>query len=101
MARIAIVQVITGQAMLNTFGFMVRMDEAQRNASVEDASGDTFDAVLCAIQAAWAYANRDRRFGIPARTHPVVRTEGWSVDPLLLAGRVGGTRSEALKIKAR
>ena len=43
-----------------------------RRAMLEDASGDTLDAVLCAVQAADATAKP--RYGLPARVHPV---EGW------------------------
>ena len=91
-ARTAIVRGVVGQEMIDMFGFTVQMDEAQQQASIEDASGDTLDAVLCAIQAAWAYGNRNRGFGIPARNHPVVRAEGWIVDPHLVAGRATGAK---------
>lgn len=50
---------------------------------VADASGDRLDAVLCAIQAAWAYTQRKRGYGIPGSRHPAIRSEGWIVDPLL------------------
>ena len=41
---------------------------------VEDGSGDTLDAVICAVQAAWAAAQP--RYGLPVR---VPRAEGWIV----------------------
>lgn len=45
-----------------------------------DASGDTLDAVLCALQAAWAWQRRDAGFGLPQDMDPI---EGWiaSVPP--------------------
>jgi hypothetical protein len=89
-ARTAIAQGVTGQAMLGIFGLTVRLDDTLAQASIDDASGDTLDAVLCAIQAAWAYQNRTRGFGIPTRNHPVVRAEGWITDPHLIAGRATG-----------
>ena len=47
---------------------------AQRDALVEDASGDRLDAVLCLVQAAWASARPDH--GLPAAIDPL---EGWIV----------------------
>ncbi|HJY75527.1 MAG TPA: DUF429 domain-containing protein [Burkholderiales bacterium] len=41
---------------------------------VADGSGDTLDAVICAVQAAWAAAQP--RYGLPVR---VPRAEGWIV----------------------
>ncbi len=32
---------------------------------IEDASGDSLDAFLCAWQAAWAWTKQDQSFGIP------------------------------------
>ena len=43
-----------------------------------DGSGDLLDAVLCAVQAAWA--SLEPRFGLPRRVH---RCEGWIVSALL------------------
>jgi len=41
-----------------------------------DASGDALDAVLCAVQAAWAWKRRASNYGLPAKIDPV---EGWIV----------------------
>jgi hypothetical protein len=46
----------------------------------EDPSGDDLDAVLCAVQAAWAWHLRDQRYGAPAN---IDRLEGWICDPAL------------------
>lgn len=43
---------------------------------IEDASGDALDAVLCALQAAWAYQRREQNFGLPPNIDPL---EGWIV----------------------
>jgi Protein of unknown function (DUF429) len=43
---------------------------------VMDASGDTLDAVLCALQAAWAWQRREQNFGLPLNIDP---HEGWIV----------------------
>ena len=43
---------------------------------IDDASGDALDAVLCALQAAWAYQRREPNFGLPPNIDPL---EGWIV----------------------
>ncbi|MGH8765783.1 MAG: DUF429 domain-containing protein, partial [Burkholderiales bacterium] len=43
---------------------------------IDDASGDSLDAVICAVQAAWGWQRRRRNFGLPARIHAC---EGWIV----------------------
>lgn len=52
----------------------LRLSAAQREALVDDASGDSLDAVLCLVQAAWAAGRAD--FGLPPG---VDRLEGWIV----------------------
>jgi Protein of unknown function (DUF429) len=42
----------------------------------DDASGDDLDAVLCLVQAGWAWLRRDANYGLPALIDPV---EGWIV----------------------
>jgi len=57
----------------------LHLSHAQRDAVVADASGDTLDAVLCLVQAAWAqqqYVQGDSRYGLPSSIDPL---EGWIV----------------------
>lgn len=54
----------------------VEFAEGLRQPCLEDASGDTLDAVLCAVAAAWGWRRRDRNFGLPADVDPL---EGWIV----------------------
>ena len=69
-ARIAIVDALCeGRTRLQ---LALRLDETQRNALIDDASGDALDAVLCLLQAAWASLRADR--GVPAAVDPL---EGW------------------------
>jgi hypothetical protein len=49
----------------------------------EDPRGDHLDALLCAIQAAWAWWCREKGYGAPASVDPL---EGWIADPNLLPG---------------
>ena len=45
---------------------------------VTDPTGDRLDALLCAVQAAWAWRNGPPNFGLPK---PICSTEGWIADP--------------------
>lgn len=53
-------------------GLRLKLTHAQREALVDDASGDRLDAALCLLQAGWASTQPDG--GLPAHTDPV---EGW------------------------
>lgn len=48
-------------------------------ALAEDPTGDHLDALLCAIQAAWAWSKRDHQYGMPDGTDSL---EGWIADPM-------------------
>ena len=57
----------------------LKLSHAQRDALVDDASGDSLDAVLCLLQAAWAqqrHAEGDELYGLPPGLDPL---EGWIV----------------------
>jgi len=55
-------------------GLRLKLTHAQREALVDDASGDRLDAALCLVQAAWA--STQPRYGLP----PAIDTlEGWIV----------------------
>ena len=75
MARQDLVQALElGRTRL---GLRLRLTAAQHDALVADASGDTLDAVLCMVQAAWAahrHAQGDPLYGLPADLDPL---EGW------------------------
>ena len=55
-------------------GLRLKLTAAQRDALAADGSGDSIDAVLCLLQAAWAQQQPD--WGLPAG---VDRLEGWIV----------------------
>ena len=58
-------------------GLRLRLSHAQRDALVDDASGDRLDAVLCLLQAAWAHGQP--RHGLPAEWDTL---EGWITSSL-------------------
>lgn len=57
-------------------GLRLKLTHAQRDALAEDASGDSLDAVLCLVQAAWAARHGAPRYGLPEDLDPL---EGWIV----------------------
>jgi hypothetical protein len=75
-ARKQLLQVLElGQTRL---GLRLKLTHAQHDTLVDDASGDSLDAVLCMVQAAWAQAQHaagDAYYGLPA-CDPL---EGWIV----------------------
>ena len=68
-----------GQApLLQAAGLRLRLTHAQRDELADDASGDSLDAVLCLLKAAWALQRRragDVHWGLPD-FDPL---EGWIV----------------------
>ena len=54
----------------------LKLTNAQRDTLIEDASGDSLDAVLCLVQAAWAARQGAPRYGLPQSFDPL---EGWIV----------------------
>ncbi len=65
-----------GQTRLNV---RLKLSHAQRDLLAADASGDSLDAVLCMLQAAWAqqrFAAGDARYGLPVEMDAL---EGWIV----------------------
>jgi hypothetical protein len=57
-------------------GLRLKVSHAQRDALIDDASGDSLDAVLCLMQAAWAAGQGAPRYGLPPGMDPL---EGWIV----------------------
>lgn len=54
----------------------LKLTHAQRDAIIDDASGDSLDAVLCLLQAAWARGQGAPCYGLPATMDAL---EGWIV----------------------
>jgi hypothetical protein len=60
-------------------GLRLKLTHAQRDRLVDDATGDSLDAVLCLVQAAWAqqqHLDGMPRYGLPEAVDPL---EGWIV----------------------
>jgi hypothetical protein len=57
----------------------IKLSHAQQGTLVDDASGDSLDAVLCMLQAAWAKGQHDAgkaRYGLPKKVDAL---EGWII----------------------
>ena len=57
-------------------GLRLVLNQAQRELLRDDASGDSLDAVLCLVQAAWGWRQGWPWFGLPPTLDPL---EGWIV----------------------
>ena len=57
-------------------GLRLKVSHAQRDTLVDDASGDSLDAVLCLLQAAWAAGQGAPHYGLPPGMDTL---EGWTV----------------------
>lgn len=57
-------------------GLRLKLTHAQSDALAADASGDSLDAVLCLVQAAWAARHGAPRYGLPEDLDPL---EGWII----------------------
>ena len=57
-------------------GIRLQAREAILKRALEDGSGDTIDALICAVQAAWGWQRRRSNYGLPADAPP---GEGWIV----------------------
>ncbi len=55
-------------------GLRVELPAPLARTAVEDASGDTLDAIVCALQAALAALQAGQGWGLPAEVDPI---EGW------------------------
>ena len=81
-ARSDIVRTITSadpaQSMVENYGFSAALTDTQKQQCIDDPTGDVVDSVLCAIQAGWAYTQRQDNFGVPDNCD---LREGWIPDP--------------------
>jgi hypothetical protein len=76
----------SGTQLYEKYGLsLAKIDQSEELRLIDDSSGDRLDALLCAIQAAWAFLHRDENYGIPHDNAKIVdiELEGWIVDPLL------------------
>jgi Protein of unknown function (DUF429) len=76
-ARLLLLERLMGEAPVR-YGFAL----VAPFSLCDDTGADHLDALLCAVQAAWAHRQRENGFGAP---QDVDRLEGWIADPHLAA----------------
>ena len=87
LARRSLLDAISDGALAATHGIDVVLasspdDDAPTPARlVDDPTGDRLDALLCAVQTAWAWTRREAGFGMPPDTDPL---EGWIAEPTVI-----------------
>lgn len=79
-ARRCIVRGLRSHELFDHYGLTLEVVSEMANILIREPMADNLDAVLCAIQAAWAYTKRDEGYGIPPECD---KDEGWIVDPAM------------------
>jgi hypothetical protein len=86
-ARRALLDTLQSAQLARDFDLALDLPHGLTEEFVADASADRLDALLGAIQTAWAWTQRDRNYGMPAGIDAV---EGWIMDPGLMADGASG-----------
>jgi Protein of unknown function (DUF429) len=85
-ARRALLSAVCSQELMELYGCTLSLPDAMATTLVQEPMGDALDALLCALQAAWSYSQRDNGYGIPAWSD---KNEGWIVDPGMVRDKAG------------
>lgn len=83
-ARRTLVQALRSSALFVGYGLRLTLPDPLAETLITDPMADRLDALLCAIQAAWAWAQSANGYGIPRDCDG---DEGWIVDPALSSGK--------------
>ncbi|MFL5629055.1 MAG: DUF429 domain-containing protein [Ktedonobacteraceae bacterium] len=78
-ARQHIVRGICSHDLYEQYGLNLELASEMMGMLIHEGTADSLDAMLCAVQAAWAYTKRDEGYGIPAECDV---DEGWIVDAI-------------------
>lgn len=81
---------------LEDFGFRLQVPGQVQAVAVADPTGDTLDAILCSVQAAWSARCTMPPDGIPVDCD---KLEGWIVDPQLLETKTGCAGATSLRTR--
>ncbi len=88
-ARRDLMVALRSHALAASYHVELVLPEQLAEQMVTEPMGDLLDALCCAVQAAWAYSERERAYGIPSG----YEREGWIVDPMLSTSHVTGLSS--------
>lgn len=84
--RRTIVRALQDTAFTSVYGLRVVLTPTAAELASNDPTGDHLDAVICALQAAWSWSQRDQNWGFPP---DVDKLEGWIADPMLRTHNAG------------
>ena len=70
---------LSSHRVKEVFGIKVDIPESLYRPLIKNSTCDRIDALLCAVQSAWAWQNRDSKSGWP---FPQDSTEGWIAHPV-------------------
>jgi hypothetical protein len=76
--RAKLVKLLESSKLQDVYGLSVNLNTKQKKLLSDDAKGDTLDALLAALQTAWAF--RQKNFGFPDEVDGL---EGWIADPTI------------------
>lgn len=80
-ARKTIINGIISTNTTRQFGFQTRIKRDLQIRGLEDSNGDILDAILCAIQVAWAYSQKKNYCPFLGIDKNVIYSEGWIINP--------------------
>lgn len=80
MARREIVYGLRSSEIEKWYGLRVQIADEIGKGLIEEPRGDALDAVLCSVQAGWAWLQRVDNLQVP---EAYKRIEGWILDPLV------------------
>ena len=78
-ARSKIIRMLSDGGASTVYGIQVRCHRRLVDP-VRDVMGDRLDALLCCVQAAWAWRQGPPDYGLPRTT--ILASEGWIADPI-------------------
>ena len=78
-ARAGLIEALATDGLVSRYGLSIRGLEPYAEELLADAAGDRVDALMCAVQAAWAWNLREEGFGMPREADTA---EGWIADPV-------------------
>ena len=81
-ARRVLMQALCSPALFDSYSLHLNLPDPLAETLISDPMADLLDALLCAIQSAWAYTQRTNGYGIPRGCDG---DEGWIVDPALFS----------------
>lgn len=82
-ARKVLLALALGCQLPARYGISLEVSPQVYRMCEDDHTGDSLDAVLCAVQAAWSVRQGAPNYGVPAWCDP---NEGWIADPVTQAG---------------